>query len=134
MRSWKPAISFDRCYLSVYPGKEGKVYITRELYWLMNRPRKINAVVMGDRIALSAGVKYGYDVVFRKGKQPYIISSEISKAIGPGNRAYYSYDEEEAGFYDKKWKRYRKRRYYYFRVRRRVTPAPSRKPNPPATM
>jgi len=131
MKDYRPAISFDRCYLSVYPGKSGKVYLTRELYWLMGRPRKVNAMVIGDRIILSAGVKYGYDVVFMKGKQPYIVSPEVSKAIGPGNRAYYSYDEEDYGFYDNKWKQYRKRRYYYFRVKRSVMPAPNRKPSPP---
>lgn len=131
---WRPVVSFDKCYLSVYPGKEGKVYFTREMYWLMGKPKKVNVTVIGDKIVLSAGVKYGYDIVFRRGKQPYIVSQEVSKVIGPGNRAYYSYDEEDYGFYDNKWKKYRKRRYFYFRVNRRVIPDPSRKPNPPATM
>lgn len=109
---WKPAVSFDKCYLSVYPGKNKLVYLTREVYALMGRPRKLVVHPIGSKVVLSPSRKYGTDVMFGVGGQPYIVCPEASRIIGPGNRAYYSYDEED---YDERWI---KRHYFYFCVRR----------------
>lgn len=144
MKKWRPAVAFEQCYLSVYHGKDKLVYLTREAYYLMGKPRRIMVFPAGKSIALSPALKYGSEVKFADG-QPFISSPEASRIIGPGNRAYYSYDEFDYDYYsDYKGKypyvgrnrknRKRNRWYFYFRVNRSAAAAPATRPANPATM
>ena len=106
--SWKPAVQFDRCFLSVYRGR--KVYMTVEAYNMMGRPKKVVVFIMGRTVCLSPARVHGTDVKFTQSGQPFIFHNEASKAIGPGSRAFYSHDEVD---YD--LDRRSKRRYFYFK-------------------
>lgn len=125
--SWRPAIEFDKCYLMTYPGK-GVVYITQEAYRLMGRPKKLVVFPMGKTICLSPAKTYGTEVLFNSSGQPYIVHPEARKAIKPGLRAYYAYDEEDYDFI----RGGGTRRYFYFRVSNNVPAAPKKKPAAPA--
>lgn len=95
LAGWKPAVEFDRCYLSVYRSRLSRVYLSREAYWLMGRPKFVAAKIQGDVVALSpAGQGAGLPVRFTPAGQPYVVCRELGKAIGPDNRAVYDYDEQ----------------------------------------
>lgn len=123
----RPSISFDQCYLSVYESKAGLVYMTKELYSLMGRPARILFTLMGRTVVLSPARKYGLEVAFNTNGQPFVHSLELSKAIGPGHKAYYSYDESDYDIYG----RGGKRTYFYFRISSDVVIIPKPKPIPP---
>jgi len=125
---WAPAVRFEQCYLSVYPGKESSVYLTRETYALLGRPKKIAVFPMGRTVAFSPANKYGVEVSFNVNKQPFIVHHEAAKAIGPGGRANYSYDEEDRDIL----RGGGTRRYFYFRVSSNVPATPKAKPKTPA--
>jgi hypothetical protein len=93
---WRPAIEFDRCYLSVYCDRPNRVYLSREAYWLMGRPKLVRALVQGGVVALSPSdpARGGLPVRFNPAWQPYVVCRELGEAIGPGNRAVYDYDEQ----------------------------------------
>jgi len=133
--NWTPAVRFNQCYLSVYESKENFVFLTKETYWLLGRPKRVMAFPMGKAICLSPARKYGEKVFFNSTGQPYFILSGAGAVIGPGQRAYYSHDEEDRNCdedIDRKWHRVR-RRYFYFRVSSRVPATPNASPNKPAT-
>jgi len=123
--NWKPAIDFDECYLAVYSGKGTCVYISREAYELLGRPRKVVVSLKGDTISLSPARKHGTDVHFNRTKQPYIIHRLAGRAIGPGNKAYFDYDERRR---DEK----RRLRYFFYFLVRSTNPAPTMSPAAPA--
>jgi hypothetical protein len=125
---WAPAIDFGKCYLSVYPGKEGSVYLTRETYMLLGRPKKIAVFPMGKTVCFSPANKYGVEVMFSANKQPFVIHPEAARTIGPGNRATFSYDEEDRDIL----RGGGTRRYFYFRVNNNVPATPRAKPKTPA--
>lgn len=125
---WAPAVRFDQCYLSVYPGKENAVYLTRETYALMGRPKNVAVFPMGKTVVLSPASKYGVRVSFSTNGQPFIVHPEAAEAIGTGNRSFYAYDEEDVDLVGKS----RKRRYFYFRVNSNVPATPKARPKTPA--
>jgi hypothetical protein len=93
MKDWTPAVDFTRCYLSAYEGgKTSCVFISREAYWLMGKPKRL-VVMVGDVIALSPAVKYGVPVKVDHTGQPYVVHKGLWRRIGPGNRVVYDYDE-----------------------------------------
>lgn len=133
--SWVPAIRFDRCYLSVYEGKEDLVFLTKEAYWMLGMTKRLMVFPIGKTICLSPAWKYGEKVLFNSTGQPYFVSPDAGVAIGPGQRAYYLYDEEDRNCdedIDRRW-HHAKRRYFYFRVSNKVPTVPNIKPNKPAT-
>lgn len=126
--TWRPAVDFARCYLSVYPGKEGLVYLTREAYSILGRPKRVAVFPMGKTVCLSPAQKYGEKVLFSANGQPFVVHRGAAEAIGPGGRANYSYDEEGYDFL----RRGGTRRYFYFRVSKSVPATPKARPKTPA--
>lgn len=112
---WEPAIDFRKCYLAVYPGKTTCVFLSRETYVMMGRPKKVIVSLIGDTIALSPALKYGNEVKLNPAGQPYIVCPALGSFIGPDGRALFDYDEQIW-----RW------RWFYFRCA-----SSSRRPVPP---
>ncbi len=125
--TWKPAVEFGKCYLSVYKDKKHFVYMTKETYALLGKPKRIMVFPIGRTIAFSPAKKHGAEVMFNVNGQPFVVHQEASAAIGTGGRAYYAYDEED---YDEDWN---KRRYFYFRVSSSAPATPRARPKNQAT-
>jgi len=131
---WAPAVRFEECYLSVYSSKEKYVYLSKEIFLLLNSPKRIMVSLIGKTIVFSPARKYGVKVLFNINGQPFIVHKEANEAISSlGNRAYYLYDEEDYDYSDQYGKYPRqKRRYFYFRVNNNVPVMPATRPKTPA--
>lgn len=94
--TWRPAVEFDKCYLSVYHDHPARVYLSREAYWLMGRPKWIRVSLDRGTMALSpsSADRGGLPVQLNPAGQPYIVHRELGACIGPGGRAVYDYDEQ----------------------------------------
>ncbi len=92
-RTWRPAIDFAACYLSVYPSKTTWVFLSREAYWMMGRPKGVAVSVGGGRVALYRWSKKETAVRFSSSGQPYIVCPRLAAAIGAGGRAVFDYCE-----------------------------------------
>lgn len=96
MEEWRPAVDFGKCYLSVSHDRLSRVYLSREVYWLMGRPKWVNVEVGENTVAISPSdaQRGGLPIKLNPAGQPYIVHHLLGSRIGPGNRVLFDYDEQ----------------------------------------
>ncbi|MGB9887906.1 MAG: hypothetical protein ACPLRW_13075 [Moorellales bacterium] len=98
--AWKPAVDFNKCYLSVCKDLPYRVYLSRELYWLMGRPKFVRWWAEEGTVVVSVPYRPGKDILpirISSSGQPYVTSRNLGELIGLGNKLYYDYDERIRG-------------------------------------